>query len=360
MQWIDETAPGAAPGGPAAAMPSAAREAAPVPDDAAVVTSLENVFTQPAQRAALAEMAQLLQQRPNNEAALARFQSLLGALAPPATQGAALEDQGERALIEKDYHDVFDRMATAGQMAGAGQTAEGGGAAAVGGPLDWLWNGAKQALRELTYWQMKERAGVIGQAGLGPYLSKLQSAAPAPRIHLIGHSFGSRVVAFTLKGLTTPAPGQSSPVKSVTMLQGAFSHFAFAASLPQDRTRSGALNGLQAMVDGPILASFTDKDTAVGILYPWASMAAGQDAAAVDDPLYPWGAMGHDGAQAVNASTAPLGAPGAAYAVTTGGFLNLDGNSVIVAGGPPAGAHGDICHPEIAWALLVAANIAAQ
>jgi hypothetical protein len=69
--------------------------------------------------------------------------------------------------------------------------------------------------------------------------------------------------------------------------------------------------------------------------------------------------MGHDGGQAVNASVVKYGQPGTSYAFTAGSFFNLDGNDVIVNGGPPAGAHGDICHPEIGWATLVAAGIAA-
>jgi hypothetical protein len=59
----------------------------------------------------------------------------------------------------------------------------------------------------------------------------------------------------------------------------------------------------------------------------------------------------------VNATSVAFGAPGATYAFRAGQFFNLDGNSVIINGGPPAGAHGDICHPEIAWATLCGANV---
>ena len=41
-----------------------------------------------------------------------------------------------------------------------------------------------------------------------------------------------------------------------------------------------------------------------------------------------------------------------------GRFLNLDGNAVINRGGPPAGAHSDIFHPELVWAGLAAAGLA--
>ena len=43
---------------------------------------------------------------------------------------------------------------------------------------------------------MKTRAGLIGQQGLGPLLANLAGPSGAPRIHLMGHSFG----------LPTPCP----------------------------------------------------------------------------------------------------------------------------------------------------------
>ena len=68
--------------------------------------------------------------------------------------------------------------------------------------------------------------------------------------------------------------------------------------------------------------------------------------------------MGHDGAQSVNATNDTLGPAQTAYAFQTGQWINLDGNQVIVKGDPPSGAHGDIIHPETAWAALAASKIA--
>ena len=110
-----------------------------------------------------------------------------------------------------------------------------------------MWNGAKDALRVGSYFQMKTRAGDIGRSGLGQFLVALQTAAPSVRVHLIGHSFGARLVSFALAGLPD---GAGSPVKSLYLLQGAFSHFAFADALPMDRSRGGALKGMAARLDG--------------------------------------------------------------------------------------------------------------
>src|SRR5918998_6173452 len=53
-----------------------------------------------------------------------------------------------------------------------------------------------------------------------------------------------------------------SPVKAVTLLQGAFSHFAFAQPLPLDANRNGALAGMLDRIDGPLTACFSSHDSA--------------------------------------------------------------------------------------------------
>jgi hypothetical protein len=49
---------------------------------------------------------------------------------------------------------------------------------------------------------------------------------------------------------------------------------------------------------------------------------------------------------------------GAPYPFAPGQAFNLDGNGIITRMEPIAGAHGDIAHPEIGWAVLVAAGLA--
>ncbi|HXJ25584.1 MAG TPA: hypothetical protein VNH17_07785, partial [Streptosporangiaceae bacterium] len=215
--------------------------------------------------------------------------------------------------------------------------------------------GMKEALRQLTYFQMKDRAGTVGQQGLGPFLGDLASHSAGLRVHLIGHSFGGRLVSFTLAGL--PA-GKPSPVASLTLLEGAFSHFAFAASLPQDKGRSGALKGMMARVNGPLLACFSSFDLALAIFYPVASMTSGDDAAGLTDALkFRFGGMGHDGAQAVGAAAVAVKKVGQPYQFTAGKFTNIDCSSVVKKGDPPSGAHSDIVHPELGWAMLTAAGL---
>jgi hypothetical protein len=352
MRWADETPPGRAGG---AASLGAGAPAAPA--DEQLVLNLKSVFKRPEQQAAIDAMADLLRERPRDEQKLRHFQELIGQLtgapAPGAPPGpgapAAAEDNGEAAgLLGQDAVDVFKRFAALAPQRRAG------GVAGLSDVFSGLWNGAKEALRVATYWEMKKRAGKTGQGGLGPILDRLQAKSAGLKAHLIGHSFGARLVSFALAGVKADPP---HVVESVVLLQGAFSHFAFAPKLPQDPSRSGALAGMNARVDGPLCVTHSLKDIAVGTAYPLASIAARDDSAALSDLLFRWGGMGHDGAQAVGAAQSTLGPVGTKYPFGVGSFLNLDGNSVIIQGGPPAGSHSDIVHPEIAWAVLAAARV---
>jgi pimeloyl-ACP methyl ester carboxylesterase len=215
--------------------------------------------------------------------------------------------------------------------------------------------GAKEALRQATYWEMKNRAGVVGRGGLGPLLGRLAKAAPGIRVHLIGHSFGARLVSYALAGLPDDGP---SPVASVTVLQGAFSHFAFATPLPFDAGRHGALAGMEARIQGPLTVCFSTHDGAVGRFYPLASIVARDDTAGGHDALYRWGGMGADGAQNADAVLDRIQPPGAGatYRFARNRILNVDASDIVRRGGPPSGAHSDIVHPELTWIVLAASR----
>jgi hypothetical protein len=348
-RWADEPEPTGELGGGGAAGLDDGAASTPPPADPDLVQDLKDVFPGDDQRRALDELARLLAERPEDPAALARFQTLMGELTETADDDPAGEDHGELALLEDEPAEVFGRFADA-----VPQTGE-GGPAGLGDAFGRLWKGAKEALRQLTYFEMKKRAGVVGKQGLGPLLGRIHQADPEVRIHLLGHSFGARLVSFALAGL----PQGDSPVKSLYLLQGAFSHFAFADALPMDRSRGGALKGVAARVDGPLVASFSVHDTAVGKLYPLASLSSRDDSAGLEDRLFRWGGIGHDGAQAVDATVAALGPVGTGYPFQPGRFVNLDGNAIVNRGGPPAGAHSDIFHPELVWAGLAAAGLVA-
>ncbi|MFJ6558527.1 serine-threonine protein kinase [Streptomyces sp. NPDC091412] len=220
------------------------------------------------------------------------------------------------------------------------------------------WDGAKELLRQATYYTMKRRAGTVGERGLGPVVGRLAQAAPGVRVHLVGHSFGGRLVSFALSGL----PEGVRTVKSVTLLQGAFSHYAFAPRLPGDPRAGGVLRGRERRVDGPLVCCHSRFDTALGTLYPLASRMADDDRSVLGLDVgallgAAWGAMGHDGVQAVPGTRACTLSEALAAPFPASGCVNVDAAEVVRRGGPPAGAHSDIVHPELARVVLAAGRV---
>jgi hypothetical protein len=173
-------------------------------------------------------------------------------------------------------------------------------------------------------------------------------------VHLIGHSFGARLVSFALSGVGGPA---DSPVASLLLLQGAFSHWSFAHAQDNPFGSPGALNAYADRVHGPLVATHTVYDWAVGVWYPKASFMAHQDAAAAVADR--WGGMGSDGFQAVKPAVdrAMPAQGGTGYGLTPGTFYRIDAAGVInnTTGEPFSGAHSDIRKPPVAQLAAAAA-----
>jgi hypothetical protein len=304
----------------------------------------------PGQEHNLTTMGAMLDQQPQDAAQLVQFHQLASGLV--TTPSLAPEDAGPAAAITGATSAVF------GQAAAMTKT-PGSGAQGLPNPFQALWSGGKEVLRSMSYYEMKNRAGVIGRAGLGPLLASLAPAGSPLRVHLMGHSFGARLVSFALTGLPATATGGASPVKSLTLIQGAFSHFSFARPTPCRAVPAGALAGVLDRVDGPLLSTFTAADRAVGWWYPAASMLAHEDAQSLSDLDYQWGGMGHDGFQQSPAGvTVPLQPQGHDYGFAAGRCYLLDANKIICKNQSAfSGAHSDIQHPEVAWAVRSAAAV---
>lgn len=220
-----------------------------------------------------------------------------------------------------------------------------GGAVDLGGIFNSIKDAALGFLNVTTYATMKDRAGVIGREGAAKALDDVSAAFPKVRLHLMGHSFGGRLV-------TAAANAAGAPVATLTLLQAAYSHYG----LSKDYDEKGDDGFFRAVltrnkVRGPILISHSVHDKAVGLAYPIASRLLGQQAQALGDANDPFGGMGRNGAQKTPEVADPNGmlkAPGAAYALRDGVPNNLNGDAVIQ-------GHGDICRDELAYVLLAAA-----
>ncbi|MFI8263345.1 serine-threonine protein kinase [Streptomyces sp. NPDC085665] len=325
----------------------------------------------PGRVAELDRVAELLEDRPESAAAFTEFGALVRELAgvdvvdaPDAagavdaavlagSAGAAVAGPAVRdvpALFALDVLEVCRALTAGLAEAGAPSGDAAGPGFSPGGGLRALWSGAKELLRQATYYQMKKRAGVVGERGLGPVLAELAGRRPALRIHLIGHSFGARVVSFSLRAV----PDGARYVKSATLLQGAFSHYAFTDRLPHDKGSGGALRGMQRRVDGPVVACHSPFDSALKVFYPLASRMAGDSAGLLGFDER-WGAIGHDGVQAVPGAPRLTLETALRAGMPEAGCVSVDTGSVVRRGGPPSGAHSDICHEELAR-LVVAAG----
>ncbi|MEV7415704.1 serine-threonine protein kinase [Streptomyces sp. NPDC089919] len=344
MRFSDEPVPDFDPHS-AAAGPAAGDAAL----DGATLAALDAFW--PGRRPELGRIGELLAQQPESAEAFAEFGTLVRTLvAGTAAQAAATGAADLPAILMEDTLGVCRDLLGALAEAGAQDPAFAG--FSVGDGLKKAWRGGKELLRQATYYEMKRRAGTVGERGLGPALAALAAQRPGLRIHLAGHSFGARLVSYALRGV----PAHTRSVKSLTLLQGAFSHYAFADVLPHDRDRGGALRGLAGRVDGPVVSCFSSYDAALRVFYPLASRMAGDSAsfAGFDER---WGAMGHDGVQAVPGTPRLTLAQALAGGLPGSGCVSVDAAAVVRRGGAPSGAHSDICHAELARVILAAGRI---
>jgi len=196
-----------------------------------------------------------------------------------------------------------------------------------------------------TYYQMKDRAGLIGESGLNPRLRELRERAPAARLHLVGHSFGGRLVT----AATVGAPGAPAvEPDSVTLLQAAFSHYGFAEDYEPGKNGFFRRMLSDHMTRGPVLVTHSTRDSAVGSAYPLASRLAGFAASALGDKNDRYGGIGRNGAQKTpEAITGWLGRTGTTYAFKAGHIHNLNADTVIL-------DHSDIRGEQVAYAILSA------
>ncbi|MEV1022634.1 serine-threonine protein kinase [Streptomyces sp. NPDC050264] len=303
------------------------------------------VATFPGSGPVVEQLARLLDRQPDGADAFDRFGGLVRQLAGihPTACGADTEEDGSPhavpAMLQENTQAVCLGFADALE-------ATAGAAFALPGGFARAWQGAHELLRQATYFAMKKRAGTVGKKGLGPLLGRLAQDTPGVRVHLVGHSFGARLVSFALAGLGAA----DRNVKSVTLLQGAFSHYAFASR--------GALKGQHARIDGPLVACYSHLDTALSTMYPLASRLAGDDRGLLDLGAR-WGAMGYDGVQDLPGAARLTLADALRTGVPGAGCVSVDAAQVVRRGSPPAGAHSDICHEELARVILAAGRVRA-
>lgn len=247
----------------------------------------------------------------------------------PRSPSRPTTPQGELTDIDDDVM---------GGAARAGDTVRAVGRRGVSrGPLE----AAQNLLNNLTYYEMKTRAGTVGAQGLAPFLGSICTVSVRPlRLHLVGHSFGARLVTAAVDSDIFP----KVPL-TLSLLQAAFSHNAFGKRF--DGRRNGVFRRVveEGRVSGPLLITHTMNDDAVGRAYPLASRLIGDDAARIGGKNDIFGGLGCNGAQhtpeAVNGS---LKASGHLYEFQAGRVYNLKADAYI-------NDHNDIRNEHVLYAL---------
>lgn len=345
-------------------------EAALVPGGAAAATSpiseahirqqideLREVFPSPDDQVNLDKMADLVVGLTDRTTARAEFADLARQLVDDGTREP---EDGSPSFFDAAGADLMTslsipitlvppdhgaRAAGLGDVANLAASTTHGTAAGFGQVLGGWLGAARNLLNFTTYYRMKTRAGEIGERALAPLVNTIHTCHPDLRLHLVGHSFGGRLVAATVRALPRAEPG---PVATLTLLQAAFSHYG----LSQD-TGWGQPGHFRAVLDnnavrGPSLITHTRNDTAVGIMYAIASRIAGQNASALGDANDRFGGIGRNGAQRTDeAVTGSLLAAGDAYSWQPGALHNLVADTFIA-------NHSDVTGRAVAYAILSA------
>jgi hypothetical protein len=225
--------------------------------------------------------------------------------------------------------------------------------------------------RALSFWVMKRRAGEVGERlgreVLAPLWDNL-ACAGRPRLHLIGHSFGAKLMTSAVLGGVRP--------QSLTLLLATFSSFAFSPDIP-NFDRSGGYRRVleEEQVRGPIVVVRSSHDRALRLLC--STVTAGGQADGDESPGpadggvpvprlgkrrgYMWdvvatSALGAVGARGVGAPEVDL-LEAQMIGLPRQPVVNVDGSQVVDADDAQLGAHLDIYHPEIATLILLAAGL---
>jgi len=304
----------------------------------------------------LAEIASTL--RPHDRA---RFYELVQADALPAAEAAELaallggltvpDDEGDR----DDAPSADDLLAAAHALTEPEPDLDVIGTVAPAAPSDPRAAGPRGALRALdprsllkpfTLWQMKDRAGVVGATGVAELLAGVLGNGSA-RVHLLGHSFGCKVVMTALCAL----PEGTRKVCSALLLQPAVSQHAFSTSVPQ-RGVAGGFSRATSRVERPIVTTFSRHDHALHKLFHVAVRRhtdVGELQFAADGAPSLYAALGGYGPPAADATILEIQDAGVQYTFGPGArVVGIHGTRTI-------SGHGDISNASTWWLSYTAA-----
>lgn len=263
-----------------------------------------------------------------------------------ATEGSVLLDKLRMPIIVSSGASPSE----GGTMAlGAATTVSGktGSTEGIGSMFGSIFGRIGQFLNLTTWYVMKNRAGVVGAAGVAQAVRDLKTAAPAVKIHLVGHSLGGRLMAGCAKSLAQT----NSHVESLSLLEAAFSHYGFSSN--NGRGQTGFFRDVidKKVVTGPLIATYSAQDRVVGTVYAVASRLASDSVQEVGDANDPYGGIGRNGAQkTAEAVTFALHAVGTPYRFQIPQINCLDGSGGFIKD------HGDVANSFVTYAFASAVS----
>ncbi|NEK35620.1 hypothetical protein [Rhizobium leguminosarum] len=197
--------------------------------------------------------------------------------------------------------------------------------------------------RLATVLMMKDRAGVVGAAGVADVVRRVLNES-ATRLHLVGHSYGAKVVMTALvRSLAV------RPAHSVLLLQPAISHLAFAKDA-SGGTPGGFRQALK-QVSTPIFTTYSPHDFPLTRIFHWAArrrtdLGEIQAAGAPPSKYAALGGYGPSGMVDGEAGERSLPEAGGKYdTIPTGVELVTLNGAVGITG------HGDVTNPYTFWAM---------
>lgn len=260
-------------------------------------------------------------------------------LRPDAPRGADLLAAAQ-ALGASAAEPDLDAVGTVGAASDGPQVA---GFSDIARKLD-----PRQLLKPFTVWQMKDRAGKVGVRGVKPLLEGLLARSDA-RVHVLGHSYGCKVVMTAASAL----PARVRPLHSAVLLQPAVSQYAFSRTVPERPGISGGFVPALARVKLPVIATFSANDTALTRGFHLAlrrkdDLGEQPTIAGSSPSLY--GALGGFGPQEADATIVQIHDEADPYAFPAGGrLLGVQATRTI-------SGHGDISNPSTWWLAYCAAT----
>jgi pimeloyl-ACP methyl ester carboxylesterase len=202
----------------------------------------------------------------------------------------------------------------------------------------------RELIRTTSVWMMKDRAGRVGADGVHGLMSDILTATSA-RVHLIGHSFGGKVVLSALCAGELPRA-----VESVLLLQPAISYLCFSPEVPGTGRPGGYFRALSVdRCRQPILSTFSARDFPLTKIFHLAVRRASDlgDIQIAAGPPGRYAALGGYGP-----------APGAGVVVVpakdTGELYDFNGNSRVIGveSSRVIGGHSDVSNKWTWWMLL--------